>query len=304
MRTYTTSEYKEFRCLAGQCLHTCCAGWEIDIDPETMSRYRLIGGLFGSRLQQAIDSSGGQPVFRMDADGRCPMLRKDGLCEIYRRLGPEALCQICADHPRYRNFSESRIETGLGLCCEAEAWRIVSMKSPLSVIMLEEDDAQKDPNEDEADLFALRDALMEAVQEEGSWTQRLSRVMAMCDLTVLPDPDDVIALMNSLEVLDDAWPGILRRADSLAVPPEWDAPAGRIAAALLFRHVAGCLEDGRLRARILFALSGASLIRSLAAGRDPADLHMLADTARMFSAEIEYSEENMDAVLESMDQCI
>ena len=29
------SYYDKFRCIAGACPNTCCAGWEIDIDDET-----------------------------------------------------------------------------------------------------------------------------------------------------------------------------------------------------------------------------------------------------------------------------
>ena len=28
-----------FRCIADACRHTCCKGWEIDIDPDTRAKY-------------------------------------------------------------------------------------------------------------------------------------------------------------------------------------------------------------------------------------------------------------------------
>ena len=32
--------YKEFQCIAGECPDTCCAGWEIAIDPKSLKKYR------------------------------------------------------------------------------------------------------------------------------------------------------------------------------------------------------------------------------------------------------------------------
>ena len=36
--------YPRFRCRAAACRHTCCRGWEIDIDEETREIYRAVGG--------------------------------------------------------------------------------------------------------------------------------------------------------------------------------------------------------------------------------------------------------------------
>ena len=47
MITVYPSYYKDFTCIAGDCRHSCCIGWEIDIDDETLEKYRSIGGAFG-----------------------------------------------------------------------------------------------------------------------------------------------------------------------------------------------------------------------------------------------------------------
>lgn len=31
--------YDSFKCRAGECTDSCCIGWEIDIDDETMRKY-------------------------------------------------------------------------------------------------------------------------------------------------------------------------------------------------------------------------------------------------------------------------
>ena len=125
--------YPAFRCIADKCRHSCCIGWEIDIDPDTRERYRRIPGAFGARLNAAIDD-GEVSAFRLGADERCPMLNNNGLCDLITTLGEDALCQICADHPRFRNFFADRTEIGLGLCCEEAARLILSREEPMALI--------------------------------------------------------------------------------------------------------------------------------------------------------------------------
>lgn len=43
-----------FRCIADACRHTCCKGWEIDIDPDTRAKYAAMTGEIGQRLRDAI----------------------------------------------------------------------------------------------------------------------------------------------------------------------------------------------------------------------------------------------------------
>ena len=36
MLTVYPDYYSAFRCIAGACKHSCCIGWEIDIDEESL----------------------------------------------------------------------------------------------------------------------------------------------------------------------------------------------------------------------------------------------------------------------------
>ena len=55
MKLYAISGYEQFRCLMDRCAHTCCAGWEIDIDEESLERYRRTGGTIGEKLREKIN---------------------------------------------------------------------------------------------------------------------------------------------------------------------------------------------------------------------------------------------------------
>ena len=85
--------YPAFHCTASACRHSCCVGWEVDVDEDTLAQYRQVSGPFGRRLAAGI-SAGASPHFRLDAQERCPFLNGDNLCDIILTLGEGALCQI------------------------------------------------------------------------------------------------------------------------------------------------------------------------------------------------------------------
>ncbi len=47
--------YDTFRCLGGRCPDTCCSGWRIEIDEDSLNRYARTGGGIGRRIRGAVD---------------------------------------------------------------------------------------------------------------------------------------------------------------------------------------------------------------------------------------------------------
>ena len=133
MKLIAPDYFPSFSCIAGACRHTCCAGWEIDIDEDTREYYRTVPGEIGKKLAENIDDSGEIPCFRMAEGMRCPFLNRDNLCELVLTLGEESLGQICSDHPRFRNFFSDRTEIGLGLTCEAAGRLILFWPDPVTL---------------------------------------------------------------------------------------------------------------------------------------------------------------------------
>ena len=39
MIAITPDYYNKFKCIANRCRHSCCIGWEIDIDDSTLQKY-------------------------------------------------------------------------------------------------------------------------------------------------------------------------------------------------------------------------------------------------------------------------
>ena len=63
--------YDQFQCIADRCPDTCCAGWQIMIDQESLLKYSRVEGGFGNRLMTSIDWEEG--AF-LQFDGRCSCL--------------------------------------------------------------------------------------------------------------------------------------------------------------------------------------------------------------------------------------
>ena len=103
MKLIYPAYYEKFKCIADRCHHSCCIGWEIDIDEASLSRYEGVKGDFGKRLQCAI-SYDGEPHFKLKEGERCPFLNERNLCDMILSLGEDFLCEICASHPRFYNF--------------------------------------------------------------------------------------------------------------------------------------------------------------------------------------------------------
>ena len=97
MRYRKPKYYQNFRCIAERCPDTCCAGWQIVIDEESLEKYSNVKSDFGTRLLKSIDWYQGTFV---QYNRRCSFLNEENLCDIYRELGAEALCQTCCQYPR------------------------------------------------------------------------------------------------------------------------------------------------------------------------------------------------------------
>lgn len=116
--------YKKFRCIAGDCPDTCCAGWEIAVDRASEKRYRdaqrtMENREFAKKLKKHVKN--GHIISERTT---CPFLNTDGLCEMYIEMGPESLCHTCARHPRHMEDYGNLHEMVLLLSCP-EAARLI-----------------------------------------------------------------------------------------------------------------------------------------------------------------------------------
>lgn len=139
--------FDEFACVAGACPDTCCAGWQIMIDEDSLEKYGEVQGSFGSRLRNSIDWMEG--CF-YQYDRRCAFLNEENLCDIYSELGPEALCDTCRLYPRHVEEYEGVREWSLSLSCPIAARRLLTWQG--EVPLLEEENGEEEELDDFEDF--------------------------------------------------------------------------------------------------------------------------------------------------------
>lgn len=301
MKLIAPSYYEAFRCIAGLCRHSCCIGWEIDVDEESLAKYAALPGELGEEICASIVTEDDCTHFRLAEHDRCPFLNEQGLCRMILGFGEDVLCQICRDHPRFYSEFSDRTEVGLGLCCEAAAQLILSQTAPLSLVTLEDDGMKEEQDEYEAWLFALRGQLLGLLEDESwTWDERLENILDLVGIS-LPEKtaSEWAEIYRALERLDTAWDAVL---DTLPRPQkplgiEWDRPFSNLAAYFLYRYLPAAWDDGEVEAHVAFCVLSVQILRRLFAAAPTQDMAALVDLARLYSSEIEYSPENTDALL-------
>ena len=300
--------YKEFKCISSECRHNCCIGWEIDIDPDTDEFYRSVDGELGECLKNSI-SRDGEPHFILGEGERCPFLRDDNLCRIICELGEDSLCSICADHPRFRCELPGRIETGLGLCCEAAGRLILGKKEKTYLTYSGE-------GESEDEIIELRDKVTELLQSrERSIDGRVSEMLSLCGSN-MPEMSfkEWAEFLLSLERLDEEWTKYLlllgNRGDEADTSAFDEYMADRqteyeqLLVYLVYRHFANSPDYESAAARAAFAALGYELIHILGAliyeEKDEFTIEDQVELCRLFSSEIEYSDENLYEIIDLM----
>ncbi len=302
MKLFVPDYYPQFRCIAGDCRHSCCIGWEIDIDEDTLEFYKNTGGDMGARLCDNIDFD--CPHFITGKDNRCPFLNEENLCDLILELGEDALCSICDMHPRFRNDFSDRTELGLGLCCEEAARLILTCEAPLQLICIEDDSCEEEPDESDLYLYSLRDNALAIMQDrEFSYAERAEHLCLAFDIAP-PDatPAKWAEVYLGLERLDEKWTELLHSLQSDFTPnafPQWDIAWEQLAVYFLYRHLPAALWDGDVESKIGFALLSVQMLQWLCSAKADVCFDDLLEIARMYSSEIEYSDENLEILFNS-----
>ena len=121
--------YKEFSCIADKCEATCCAGWQIVVDEESLKKYKKVTGEFKQRIKEGVDFKEG--VFYQKPGKRCAFLNERNLCDMYTALGEEAFCETCRRYPRHIEEFENVREFTLSASCPEAARILLAQKEPV-----------------------------------------------------------------------------------------------------------------------------------------------------------------------------
>lgn len=267
MKIYAPSYYKEFKCINSKCEHNCCIGWEIDIDENSLDFYKTKEDIWGH-----IDLTD-TPHFVLDNKERCPFLNKNNLCEIIINYGENSLCQICRDHPRFRNFYNTRTEIGLGLTCEVSAKLI--LENDFHLTHIGQDSDAYFPDKEEEEFFKEREKLLNTP------INKLKEFLP--DLTI----GFVANFLKELERLDSNWDKYLdtcltskEKLKDIKVKDK--KLFYRLFSYFVYRHLYNCGLSFCLLCTFFVLIFEDDIYSA----------------SRLFSSEIEYSDENIEKLTE------
>lgn len=321
--------YDDFRCTASKCTDNCCIGWEIDIDENTLEKYKGVSGDFSDYIKSNITKSpDGSNCFVLKENGRCAFLDGENLCMIYKNCGSNFLCDICREHPRFYNSLYSCEEAGLGLCCE-EVSRLLFESSEFELVREENgeiyEEASEDEIETESELLDFRKILFSVICNENETLEKCIEKVILnteafskkydCEVQkvkVLSDTE-LVDIMKKTEAVDDNWQPLLNDIENSILIindnkkaffesfPECEKDYRKFLCYSLFRHFSQSLFDGRICERVSFSINSmrfivlCDVLTFLKTGtftkRDR------INNVKYYSKQIEYSEENTEMLI-------
>ena len=312
MKVLKPEYFHQFHCIAGACPDSCCKEWAVDVDDTAAAFYRSLTGPLGERLRQVLKDTEGGTVMTIE-DGRCPMWREDGLCRIQAELGHAALCQVCQDFPRLQHDYGNFVEYGLELSCPEAARLILTQSHKLLVEEVPGGDA---PEYDEDTMTILLDSRKAVMAFLDSTSLPANQALAVLLLyahevqgwidggePAVLDADEQLTLARNYAVQGD-WCRFLDFFRDLEIlTPQWrnrlTCPEGNchwhggylaLAKYFIERYWLQAVADYDLVGRVKFLVSACLLICHLGGN--------FAETAQLYSKEIENNPDNLDAIFD------
>lgn len=286
MKIFAPKYYKDFVCIAEKCKHSCCIGWEIDIDNNTIDKYESLNDDFKIQILTSIDFSE-QPHFKLALNDRCPHLNENGLCKIIKNVGEEYLCDICREHPRFYNYTNCGKEVGIGMSCE-EACRIILNSDDFdSYVLLNED--EKIPEIIDFDALAHRETVFKIIKDRNLAFE--AKIDILCDYFDLYfDEKTISKIIPKLEYLKPSHKEIFMKFSLKAHDANISLKIERALAYFVYRHCTEAESFDEFSTALSLAIFCTYLISSISSAAN------IEDMARIVSEEIEYSQDNIELI--------
>lgn len=146
------TDYNNFICSADKCIDTCCGGWEIEIDEDSLDMYKELAvkdPIFNNNVNWEEAS------FNLKPDMDCSFHCDDGLCYIQRTYGEEYLCTTCDQYPRHIEEFPGVREYSLSVSCPDVAKALLSSTKSFSYEEVVDDIYEEDFEDFNRQLYDL-----------------------------------------------------------------------------------------------------------------------------------------------------
>ena len=299
MKNYLFNYYPAFKCIASKCKHTCCAGWEIKIDSESLIKYKRENSSFSLALKKGINFR--KSKFKTGKNKRCAFLNKNGLCDLITNLGEESLCAVCSSHPRFENFFSDRIETGLDFACEEATRIILSFSDKISPILHSSDNGEERLTFIEERILDFREKAVSLIYDDKKpLNEKVTNLLSLCKASVTKsDFNKIIKTFMRFERLDKSWSARLKKLKGktfpLTIGESLQKNYEQFLVNSLYKHISSAEDVLGAQARTIAVILSLWIINSIFSsekgGND--DFNLLCDIVRAYSSEVEYSEKNL-----------
>jgi hypothetical protein len=213
-----TNAVSRFSCLGDRCEDTCCKGWSMQVDEQTLARYKSEAPELLSAVEPGAGGADAPWIMRKDpASGHCVKF-EGGLCGVHKQYGDRMLGDACHFYPRItRGLGEQVTMSGALSCPEIARLTLLGDEEALAFAPVEIDRLPHTlknylpENMDANDALAVHNAFLQAAGDtQNSAEQNFARIASVS---------------RSIERIDkkgwaQALPMYLRLADGRLPPPD------------------------------------------------------------------------------------
>ncbi|MBR2384077.1 MAG: flagellin lysine-N-methylase [Clostridia bacterium] len=297
MKIYAPKYYSKFKCISSKCTHSCCIGWEIDVDKATLRKYKTCKHPYAKDVFKSIAKKP-TPHFKLCKNGNCPHLDENGLCKVISNLGENYLCNISKEHPRFYNQTPYGLEVGLGVSCE-EACRIILNSNDFNLFEEVEKDASPIDKFD-FNPIPLRNQILDIIaRKDLNYQEKIQIISNEFSISIQSISDkNWKNLLNSLEYLDNSHKELFLCFTTTYLPTQdKQIYLERILAYFVYRYVSKARSLEEIKQYLGLCMFLEKLVCSLIESKNASNLEEIIPLIISVSEEIEYSEDNIDEIL-------
>lgn len=297
MKLVTPSFYKDFECIAGDCPDSCCQGWEVDADKDSLAYYKTIGGEIRERIDSVLDKDEfNNTIFRLTKNKRCPFLNDENLCDMHIAIGGEHTPYTCRTFPRFINDFGGTREMGISFSCPVASDMMWELKDPFDFTS-ELNDVPPSLNDIDAELYFFllnsRKKAYSIVQNQDKPLNERLKELLYFGLEIQNEIDsydegesgiDFFEIFKNPEVINEEWVLKVNSANKEGLVLNTKSNEN-IAMYFLFRYFLNAVYDYDVLSKIKMAVVGVLVPTYF--GNDAWTIHL-------WSKETEHSDVNME----------
>ena len=292
----TPSYYKGFKCIAGACPDSCCQGWEVDADEESLEYYKTLSGEIRVRIDSVLsEDEFGNTIFRLKEKKRCPFLNDENLCDMHIAIGGEHTPYTCRMFPRFLNVFGATTEMGISFSCPVAA-DIMFAQTERLTLDSEMNDAPPELNEIDGELYyyllKAREKAYDIIYDRSlPVTERVIKLLDFAaelqnEIEPYEEGSDELGffeVFNNKEVINPEWVEKVKNGKLGKVTDDYYNES--ICAYFIFRYFMTAVFDCDILSKVKMAAIGVLI---------PACFGADSWTVHLWSKETEHSQYNMD----------